>query len=702
MFDMPPNLRADPAAIHGAARGWSVTGARSRPTSSDVPPAPFRRSSLAVVGLLSLLPSLFLLAGCAGLQHEMAEREASRLYPPRPQVPHVAALGTLRGAAPPSQTSVELSMFLFGAEPPPPLTIANPTGLAADDKSVWICDNALSTVFRWDAQADEVREESFDPPVEHPFACDRAPNGDRLVCDRGGVRAADASGRTRQVYVMAGEKLAPGGVLAVGDQVWVTNVALHRIEVFDAQSARHLRSIGERGRGPLQFAVPRGMARTPDGNICVVDMLNSRVQVLSPDGQWVRDVGRPGDSVGTFGRPKDVTVGPDGTIFVTDAFSQRVHAFDAEGGPLLAFGEPGSGIGALILPAGIAVSPHAPRTPFGLPPDTEPAYYVLVGEQLSEPGIRVYAWLKSHEPVTPTTMPAGPATTWKPRSPETAAINPHWDPARCTKCHETVEGRLEPIPLATSDALCLSCHDGEKAPADPHPIGRKANTELVTTPADWPTINGMIGCLTCHDIQRHCSPEAKRPAVNAVLLRGYDPQRRLEYCSTCHRTDLGGRFSPHRQRDATGRIREDACLFCHTKTLDIPADGRRRFQPRLRDESSALCLNCHARHWDLSPLGHVDRPVTPRIREWMLVRELSLQGPVGLQTLARLAGEPHREPARLPLGRDRVTCYTCHNPHYNGMFPPDSELGALATNPEDKKSALRLNWIDLCSECHHR
>ncbi|MFH1747229.1 MAG: hypothetical protein ABIG44_09330 [Planctomycetota bacterium] len=652
---------------------------------------------VACAGLMTMI-----VTGCHDARQSSSRRELTGVYPPTPQIPRVIALGNLRGSPSPSQTEIELARFLFGAEPPPPLAIANPAGLVASAECVLVCDAALDTVFRWDPASGRLTEACKHLSFEHPFAIDIAPEGVRLVCDRRGVLRCDEHGNVQCSYRPDLGDFKPTGVLAVGDEVWISNDALHRIEVFDTASGQHLRSIGSHGHEPGQFCLPRGLARTPDGNVCVVDMLDNRVQVFDPAGNWLRNIGQSGDCDGSFGRPKDVAVGPDGTVFVSDAFSQRVHAFDADGQTLLAFGEPGSGVGELTLPNGVAIITITPRTDRELPPNVSADYYVLVAEQLNRPGVRVYAWLGADEvQQTPPTRPAG-ATDWKPVFPESVALNPHWHAERCTACHQQDGEQLLPIGPETIDDLCVSCHDGRQAPADPHPIGRPARTELITTPAEWPTVNGEIGCLTCHDIKEHCQRGARRPVVNRVLLRGYDPQRPLAYCSTCHRVEVSGRFSPHRQRDATGQVRDDACFFCHAQRPEVPADGRRRFDPKLRVDSSELCLNCHSKHWDLSPLGHVDRPVTPRIRQWMLMRELSIENGTDLRHLARLAAESERDPARLPLGEDKVTCYTCHNPHYAGLFPENSELGTLAGNPQDRASALRADWIDLCSECHSR
>jgi len=644
-----------------------------------------------------------LMTGCDAGRRGRAAGEAARVYPPVPQAPRVVALGNLPTGASPSAAQVQLALFLFGEQPPAAPLLANPTAIAVQGEDLLVCDGTLGVVFRARLSDGDLCEMTFSPPLAQPFALDAAPNGDLLVCDRGGVRRWDAAGRPICAYTCEGTKFRPAGVLAVGNDVWVTNLAAHRIEVFDYASGQHRRFIGQHGEEPGQFALPRSLARGPDGSVYVVDVLNTRVQVLDPQGRFVRSIGQAGDNVGCFGRPKDVAVGPDGTVFVTDVFSQRVHTFGPDGGPLLAFGEPGSGLGGLRLPNGIAVTMTRPRSEYPLTADTAPVYYVLVAEQLHRPGVRVYAWLGGQQEPLLGSLPSGEALDWRPTFPGSTVINPHWDATRCTACHQSEGGgQMLPIALEATDGLCLSCHDGVKAPADPHPIGRPGITDLVKTPADWPMPNGSIGCMTCHDIKRHCSPEARRPTVNPVLLRGFDPQRPLEYCTICHTPDVGGRFSPHRQRDATGRVRDDACFFCHTQRPELPADGRRRFQPHLRVETSALCLNCHSRHWDLSTRGHVDRPVTPKIREWMLTRELSLTVVADRRQLEALAADPNRHPARLPLGNNMVTCYTCHNPHYAGLFRQDSELGALAKNPQDRRSALRTDWIDLCSECHNR
>lgn len=83
--------------------------------------------------------------------------------------------------------------------------------------------------------------------------------------------------------------------------------------------------------------------------------------------------------------------------------------------------------------------------------------------------------------------------------------------------------------------------------------------------------------------------------------------------------------------------------------------------------------------------------MTPEIRAKLLAQE------------SRLGARGESEPAVLPLGaKDTVTCFTCHNPHHPQTFPAGTELGAFATDPQDRAAHLRMNWLVLCSACHER
>lgn len=615
---------------------------------------------LAGVSLASLL-----VPGCQEGHHDVSARQAASVYPPAPQAPRVIALGTLRGEPPPSKAQVDLSMFLFGVEPPPSLALANPTDLAGRDDHLLICDSTLHAVFKWEGGSGKVTEQRFWPPLEHPVVVDIAPNGDRFVCD-GVVVRADPSGEVRVKYALEADAFKPAGALTVGETVWVANLAMHRIEVFDAESGEHLRSVGEPGSESGQFNMPRGLVRTPDGNVCVVDMLNNRVQVLDTDGNWVRNIGQPE----TFGRPKDVAVGPDGVIFVTDALMQRVHVFAPDGQRLLVFGEPGSGVGELTLPNGVAVTSVAPQTAHELPADTSAAYYVLVAEQLNRPGVRVYAWLGNCEPAASVFLPCYEAIALRTQIPEGPA-GPHWDPESCAACHEEDDDeQLLPIALDDVAELCMDCHEGHEEAPFLHPVDSEAAGAGLRTPAGWPLVDGQLSCVTCHHVKQQCSLDAKRAAATPKLLRRHDPRETHSFCMACH-VDAEWADSPHRQLDADGEPDSDSCLVCHEEEPTVPSDGARQGDAKLRDASGS-CWDCHARHWDYYPAEHVNQRVPPEMRQR----------------------------AEYPLTDDRIACYTCHNPHQVGLFPKGSELAAWAVSPAESGHYLRADRPGLCLGCH--
>lgn len=634
-------------------------------------PSPLARSAARVkwLAIASILAVASVVVSCASQSRRAPAADDRRSIDAGASI--AVALGNLRIGEAPTPADIALSQFLFGTDPQPALRFVKPVDVCVADSGLIVGDGALAALLFWNGSDGSLAAARADIAPQAISAMATAPNGDILVADAASatVMRVDAAGRVATRYASPqGAAFRPGGVAAVGDEIWITNAAAHRIEIFDAAGAWK-RAFGTRGRGPGEFGMPLGIAVTPSGDVAVVDMLNCRVQEFSPTGDYLRAFGGPGNVPGTFGRPRTIAVGPDGVVFVTDAATQRVHAFSPGGRSLGAFGGGDASVEPLALPAGIAISPSPVAAVAG---DASAKYYVLVAEQLLNPGIRVYAWqgpTHLNTVARPRTMPASAQ----------AVADPHWDPGSCRVCHGDDPSMRQPIAGAQADALCLSCHDGKKASDEAHPIGRVAATVSTRAPDGWPLVDGRLGCLTCHDMKDHCA-KPERPIDNPNFIRGYEAGDSLASCRNCHAaTDT--RMNPHLTIAAT------SCGFCHQRPPEIPADGVARGDPLLRAPGSRVCLGCHVVHPDPAPRGHLGAEATPAIRMNLAAAADTLDGPGA-------ASSP------LPLAEDRVQCYTCHNPHAPGLFGAATPLGRRADPADPYNYHLRLDATALCVACH--
>jgi len=85
-----------------------------------------------------------------------------------------------------------------------------------------------------------------------------------------------------------------------------------------------------RAAGP--FNHPTEMMPHPNGDIYVTDgYRNCRVHRFTRDGQLVKSWGTPGKTEGTFHLPHSLAIDPDGKLYVADRSNQRVQIFSPDG-----------------------------------------------------------------------------------------------------------------------------------------------------------------------------------------------------------------------------------------------------------------------------------------------------------------------------------------------------------------------------------
>ena len=153
----------------------------------------------------------------------------------------------------------------------------------------------------------------------------------------------------------------PGGIAIdrVRNRLYAADAKDSRIAVFDTAAMKFLQYIGK----PTQlgthengtFLAPTNVALDRNGTLYVSDTWNYRVQVLSPEGKFIRAFGAQGDRPGEFIRPKGIAVDSEGHVYVADAEFNNFQILTAEGQPLLAVGTLGSDPGQFALIAGLSI-----------------------------------------------------------------------------------------------------------------------------------------------------------------------------------------------------------------------------------------------------------------------------------------------------------------------------------------------------------
>jgi len=226
--------------------------------------------------------------------------------------------------------------------------LGEPYGMAVDSKNrLFVADQKVGAIFIFNTETRDV--ELIKNKVNAHFvriiglAMD---DGDRLFVSDPGLRHVlvfDANHKATDVIT---DGLSEPGNLALDKEnrlLYVSDIALDQILVYDADSLKLKRKIGTTGHNhelttPGDMAKPTGIAVDSDGNLYVCDTLNDRVEEFDADGKFISTFGKPGDGPGYFARPKGIAIDADNHIWVADGQQDRVQVFNQEHQLLITFG----------------------------------------------------------------------------------------------------------------------------------------------------------------------------------------------------------------------------------------------------------------------------------------------------------------------------------------------------------------------------
>lgn len=247
--------------------------------------------------------------------------------------------------------------------------LTKPLGLAiTEDERVFVVDVGARVVRAYTTDGDYLF--SFSQIVSDkgtelrlPQRVALGPDGNVWVTDRHlqGIFVFSAEdGSFVKEFVPKGAIATEWGPMALAfdaeGNVWVADVGLsqeHRVVAFDMEGNEVARwgttvQTTKMTESPGGFYYPNGIAFSDEGEVFVSDMSNHRVQVFTPQGEFLR-------LIPTSGSPLGLVVDREQRLCVVDPFAHAVDIYSLEGERLTGFGGPGMALGRFRFPSDIAL-----------------------------------------------------------------------------------------------------------------------------------------------------------------------------------------------------------------------------------------------------------------------------------------------------------------------------------------------------------
>jgi hypothetical protein len=355
--------------------------------------------------LSAILLAVGLVNGCGGKHTSSVAVDSLVVFPPPPDTARIQFLTRITSASDlrEPQSRSFLSWLVGESEVDSVNLIVRPYGLAIGSSKIYVCDLGLPglEVLHLEHQTLEHIYAGGPERLGRPVNCHLDDAGNLYVADlgRGEVLVLDSAGQY-QGSVGADSVGEPGDVFVSQDRIWISDNAARRVRVFDRVSREHLYSFPD----GLQPRDPGGLGRPANlyvwrDEVYVSDQLGAKVEVYSTDGTHLRTIGGRGGGFGQFALPKGIAVDEEGRVYVVDARFENVQIFDREGQLLTFFGGPYRGPGYMSLPAKVIVDyAHLEYFRRYVHPQFELQHLIFVTNQSGPDRISIYGFVGPRRP----------------------------------------------------------------------------------------------------------------------------------------------------------------------------------------------------------------------------------------------------------------------------------------------------------------
>jgi len=245
-----------------------------------------------------------------------------------------------------------------------------PSDVAVDgDGRIYVVDgvNGAIKIFSHDGtpRASFGEKGSGEVQFHLPLGIDIGASGKVYVADAGNhrVQIFSADGRFDTQIKLPDNKGKPGDPTDVAvdesaHRCYVVDNDNHRILVYDLNTLKMIDIFGQPGTGNREFRYPFLIAQDKEKYLYIVDVINTRVQVLNRKGLFVANIGEWGVEKGHFYRPKGVALDLTGRVYVSDSYTGVIQVFDQSGAFLAAVGDLGAkGVKKFKTPVGLFIDP---------------------------------------------------------------------------------------------------------------------------------------------------------------------------------------------------------------------------------------------------------------------------------------------------------------------------------------------------------